>query len=139
MPKKYQFTIVIVAIIVLYLGWIYFSRWSDRRAYIKKMEAQREAQEQPISDFYGTGSVNIVMFYAPKPIISPGETAQLCYGVSTGTEKVRIEPPVENVYPAISNCVDVSPTDDTTYKLIAEDAAGKKKTAEVLIQVQKDS
>jgi hypothetical protein len=48
---------------------------------------------------------------------------------------VRIEPPVENVYPALTRCVQVSPRRDTEYKLVAEDGAGHTVSQSFVLKV----
>jgi hypothetical protein len=132
MRKAYRFTWMLAVLIVLYLGWVFYSRWSENRAFKVRVQELQESQESTISKTYG--ELKILGFYATPPIVGPGETAQLCYSV-TSAENVRIEPHVENVWPSFSRCVDVRPTENTTYKLIAEDADGKKVTAETTVEV----
>jgi hypothetical protein len=64
------------------------------------------------------------------------EHTTLCYGVNAAA-KVRIEPELPNIYPALSNCVDIAPTQTTTYKIIAEDKAGKSVDAQLEINVRR--
>jgi hypothetical protein len=72
-------------------------------------------------------------FYA-NPTIHRGERATICYGVNAA-ESVRIEPPVEQLHPAVSHCIQVSPLKDTDYKLIAQDHTGHIATQSLTIQV----
>ena len=132
MRKAYRFTWILVVLVAIYLGWTYYSRWSSNRAFKQRMEELQESQESTISKTYG--ELKILGFYATPPIVSPGEAAQLCYSV-TSAESVRIEPHVDHVWPSISRCVDVTPTENTTYKLIAEDAEGKMVSAETTVEV----
>jgi hypothetical protein len=67
--------------------------------------------------------VRVTQFYANPPAIPKGAKALLCYGVE-GATKVRIEPPVEKLAPSLSRCFEVTPTHNTEYKLIAENASG---------------
>ena len=73
-------------------------------------------------------------FYASPSTIQPGSHATLCYGVN-GAKTVRIEPPVEAVWPAVSRCLQVTPRKDTEYKLIAEDAAGHSVSRSFVLKV----
>ena len=98
------------------------------------MQDRKAAQNQPLSDIYGDGNVKILMFYSVPPSIRPGETAQVCYGVASA-ERVRIEPPVEDVWPSASRCVEVSPAESTVYRLIAEDTEGNSAMAETAVNV----
>jgi hypothetical protein len=53
-------------------------------------------------------------------------------------KSVKIEPPVGNVYPALNNCLSVSPEHDTKYTLTAEGADGHAATAEFTLAVKPD-
>jgi hypothetical protein len=135
MRTVFRFTWVIAAAVAIFLGWVFYSRWSDNRAYIRRFEERKAAQDRAVFEAYGEGRLTILGFYATPPVINKGKTAQLCYSVSNSV-KVRIEPPVENVWPSFGRCVDVTPKVDTVYRLIAEDSNGNKKTASVKIGVK---
>jgi hypothetical protein len=53
----------------------------------------------------------------------------------TGAQRVRMEPAIEELHPALSYCMQVSPAKDTEYKLIVQDAAGHTKTTSVTLRV----
>jgi hypothetical protein len=131
--RKYTL-MLLVAVAVIYLGWIYYSRWSANRAITQRIEEKRAAQDRAIIDAYGGGRFNIAGFYAVPALIRTGGKAQLCYSV-VNAATVRIEPPVDNVWPSLSRCVDVKPTSDTSYKLIARDSGGNTKTAVLTVRV----
>jgi len=63
------------------------------------------------------GPVRITNFYAYPEHPAPGEKTLLCYGVENATE-VRLEPPVDRVWPTLTRCVE-APARAATYKLIA--------------------
>ena len=48
-----------------------------------------------------------ISFYATPAVIRPGSRATFCYGVNDA-KKVRIEPPVENLSPSLSHCIEVT-------------------------------
>ena len=81
----------------------------------------------------GGDRLKILNFYAP-PAIRRGQQALICYGTNAA-ERVRIEPDVEQLHPAVSHCFQVSPVRDTEYKLIAEDRAGHIVTQSLAIKV----
>ncbi len=134
MRKVFGFTWVGITVMCIYIGWVFYSRWSDNRALIRSLEERKAAQDRAVVEAYGGGSLTILGFYATPTTIHPGKTAQLCYSVSNA-QSVRIEPPVENVWPSFSRCVEVTPRSDTAYKLIAEDSTGNAKTASVIVKV----
>lgn len=69
---------------------------------------------------YGT-SVKILHFYASPREIAPGEKSLVCYKVVNATA-VRLDPPVERVWPAVSRCFEVTPDKTTRYTFTAEGA-----------------
>ena len=122
--KLMPFLAVATLCAVLYDGWIFYGRWRDRREGArqeKEAEADRARKEL---DMLGGGGLRILNFYATPGEIKRGEHANLCYGVN-GAQSVRIEPLSEALHPAMSHCLQVSPTADTAYTLVAEDGKGQ--------------
>ena len=135
MRKAYSVTLVTASLVCVYLGWIYYLRWSENRAFVRRLAEPKEAQDRAIVDAYGGGRLTLLGFYATPATIRRGEKAQLCYGVSN-SKTVRIEPPIKNIWPSFSRCVEIAPESDTVYRLIAEDAAGHKLMATTTIKVR---
>jgi hypothetical protein len=52
-----------------------------------------------------------------------------------GAKTVRLEPPVEEVWPALNRCLQVSPARDTEYRLIAQDATGHAVSESFVLRV----
>jgi hypothetical protein len=125
MRKAHSVTLVTASPVCVYLGWIYYLRWSENRAFVRRLAEPKEAQDRAIVDAYGGGRLTLLGFYATPATIRRGEKSQLCYGVSN-SKTIRIEPPIKNIWPSLSRCVEVAPERDTVYRLIAEDAAGHK-------------
>jgi len=138
MRKVFRFTWLLVAVGCIYLGWVFYSRWSENHALTERLEehqaAQARAQASAMLKAYGGDRLTILAFYATPSGIRRGQKARLCYGVSN-SKSVRIEPPVENVWPSLSRCVEVSPRADTVYRLIAEDANGQVQTVSTRVTV----
>lgn len=78
--------------------------------------------------------VKITQFYTSQPALPRGESALLCYGVENASA-VRLTPPVETVWPALSRCFEVSPAQSTTFTLTAEDLAGKQVARDVVVKI----
>lgn len=133
MQKVFRFTWwILLAFACIYLGLVYYSRKSASRELIKDLEERKASQERAVVDAYGGQTLAILNFYANPATIRKGETTEICYSVPNA-ESVRIEPTVENVWPSLSRCVEVSPTSDTVYTLIAEDANGNTVTANTTV------
>ncbi len=135
MRKKLIFACVTVSAASLYLSWVYYSRWRDNQALIRRLEAPGEARSRAFVEAYGEGNIKILSFYAAPSIIRLGETAQLCYGVANA-DSVHIQPqPQADIWPSLSRCITVSPSKDTAYRLIAQDNRGNEKAAALTIAV----
>jgi hypothetical protein len=81
------------------------------------------------------GIVRILSFYSSAgQDVAAGSHTNLCYGVENA-KSVRIEPPIEDVYPAFSHCVSVEPKHDTTYRLIARGADGREVMESVSVKL----
>jgi cbb3-type cytochrome oxidase subunit 3 len=125
----------LIALILLYVGWVFYSRRQENREIEQRAAARRRADDQRTVDMLGGNRFDILSFYASPATIRRGDTAQLCYGVSNA-KSVRLEPQADAVWPSYSRCVQVSPERSTTYTLTADDGAGHSKTATVTIEVR---
>ncbi len=119
---------------VLWCGWVLL----QRRAAQREWEAQqyRMANPPPTPQFnqtYGGSDLKILNFYASRER-GAGQPWLLCYGV-LNAKSVRIEPPVAEVYPTVSKCVEARPEKETRYTLIAEDSAGHTASKSLLVPV----
>ena len=75
--------------------------------------------------------VKIVQFYAADRMIPKGAKGNLCYGVENAV-KLALDPPADEVYPAVSRCIGISPNKrKTTYTLTAWGADGAKEMKSV--------
>ncbi len=129
--------LLVLGVALVYLGWVFFSRWQDNREIEERAAARQRAKradDQRTVEMLGGNRFDILAFYASPGVIRRGDTAQLCYGVSNA-KSVRLEPQSDPVWPSYSRCVTVSPRKTTTYTLTAEDSEGHTKTATVLVQV----
>jgi hypothetical protein len=119
---------------MLYDGWIFYSRWRSVRegAQARRDEEARRARQT--LDLMGGTDFRIINFYAAPQAIRRGAQTKICFGVY-GARRVRIEPAVGDLHPAMSYCLQVAPRKYTEYKLIAEDGAGHTATASLVIKV----
>jgi hypothetical protein len=117
-----------------YDAWIFYSRWNDRRDAARARQAKVVRDARRTLEMVGGGDLKVVAFYASPAAIRRGEHASLCYGV-TGAKSVRLTPPVEDLHPALSHCLQVSPRADTHYELVAEDGAGHSASASLVLRV----
>jgi hypothetical protein len=126
---------VAAIIAVVYDGSIFYSRWNEARE-AQRAQARRQAQDaRRTLELLGGDRLKILDFYATPGAIRRGERATICYGVNAA-ESVRIEPPVDQLHPAVSHCLQVAPLHDTDYRLIAQDRAGHTATERLTIKVK---
>jgi hypothetical protein len=115
---------VVPAIALLWLVWVVLERQSAEFRMERERLASRAKAYQPFTGNDGK-TVKILQFYSTSGEVIEGKRGIVCYGVENA-KSVRLEPPVEDVYPAFSRCFWVEPKQDTTYKLIAEGFDGRQ-------------
>jgi hypothetical protein len=81
------------------------------------------------------GPVRILQFYASVGTLTPGDKAQLCYGVENA-RSIRIVPTLPGVYPAYIHCLEIVPEHTTHYTLQAEGYDGTVATRSFTLPVQ---
>ncbi|MGA3293075.1 MAG: hypothetical protein ABSE45_03725 [Candidatus Acidiferrales bacterium] len=124
------------AVVLGYLGWVFWSRAQETRAIEERAAAQRRAQDEQTVDAMGGNRFDILSFYATEGEIVRGGSSDLCYSTSNA-KTVTISPtPAGPVRPAYERCVSVSPRKTTTYALVATDGAGHTKSATATVVVQ---
>ncbi len=136
-PFLYSWTALAIGVLVV--GWILFSRWLENRnietrAKEERTEKQQE-QDRIALDQLGGKELAIQNFYATPGVVRRGETVQLCYGVANA-KTVKLEPQSNPVWPSYSRCVDVTPTKSTTYTLTIADDAGNTRTQSLEVKVR---
>ncbi len=130
-----RYSWLVVGVALLYVGWVFLSRWQENREIEQRAQSEKRVEEQRTVEMLGGKRFEILHFYASPGVIRRGETTLLCYGVSNA-QSVRLEPQTSAVWPSYSRCVTVSPKKSTTYTLTAADSAGSVKTATVLVEVR---
>ena len=128
-----------LAIALLAVGGILFSRWQENRGIEKRAKEERtqrqQEQDRITLEQLGGKELAIQNFYATPGVIRRGETVQLCYGVANA-KTVKLEPQANPVWPSYSRCVNVTPTKTITYTLTISDAAGNTKTMSLEVKVR---
>jgi hypothetical protein len=132
--RALPYVTVFVGIAALYDGWVFYSRWkSGQDAERERQQAEADRARKTI-EMLGGDQLKILSFYASPPLIHPGGQSLICFGVNAA-KSVRIDPPVQELHPAVSRCFQVSPRRNTEYKLTAEDGAGHTVTQSLAIRV----
>src|SRR4051794_21418926 len=112
---------VALAVVLAQLGWTWLQR-HDADLRLRRWLDGRRSHSVSVPD---NGAVRIDQFYARAAEILDGENDVICYGVRNANT-VRLEPPVENLTPALVRCFWVEPRQDTTYRLVAQGPYGAR-------------
>ena len=117
-----------VLISLLYTGWVFWQRHNEAN-----QPPPARVERDPLAAYGKT--LKIVQFYTGTGEIPAGGKALLCYGVVNATA-VRLDPPVESVWPAVSRCFNVKPSRTTRYTLTAEgaDHASVSESLEIVVK-----
>jgi hypothetical protein len=128
-------SVVVFALALIYVGWVFLSRWQQDRAIEDRAAAEKRTQAQQTFEGMGGERFDILAFYASPGVVNHGDSTTLCYGVSNA-KTVTLEPQSNAVWPSYERCVNVSPRKTTTYTLTAADAAGHTKSSTVTVEVR---
>jgi hypothetical protein len=125
---------VVILVAAIYDGWIFYSRWSSRRALEQERISAEADRDRKTVEALGGDQLKILNFYASPASIRVGAQSLICFGVNAA-KNVRIDPPVAELHPALSRCFQVAPQHDTEYTLTADDGAGHSVKETLRIQV----
>ena len=131
------FTTVALVIALVYVGWIFFSRWQANRnvAAVRREKTQREAAaDQRVLQQLGGNELKILSFSAEPGVVRPGGRVLFCYGVLNAAS-VHIDPHMEDLAPALSQCFYGHPRRTTDYTITAQNKAGHSVSARLLVRV----
>ena len=115
-----------------------FLAWQlAKTGYLLKNKKDPPPRHESLDWVDPTKGLKIIMFYAAEGAILEGDSVIICYGVANA-KSVRIDPPIDRIWPSINHCISDSPLRDTRYTLTAEDANGRQATESFLVSVLPD-
>ena len=128
LKSPYVYSSLAILVVALYVGYVLLSRHEssrqlEKQVSAKQLESRREADRRTI-DQLGGSELSIRGLYVSPEVVGLGEAAQLCYDVANA-KMVTLDPPVAEVWPSHSRCIDLKIKKTTTYTLTITDAAGK--------------
>jgi hypothetical protein len=127
--------IAILAPPLIWLGWVFAWR-AYTTAHYSRHAAPAENPE--FARTYFGSDLRILQFYAREASVTEGGKTVLCYGV-VNAKSVRLDPPVDDVYPAINRCIEAAPGRQTQYTLTAEGEDGRVVSASLILGVTADA
>jgi hypothetical protein len=126
---------VFILLAALYTGWTFYSRRNATVEFRRAAEAREIERARKDVELNGGSQLKITMLYASAGAVRRGHPVQICYGV-VNAKNLSFDPPIPDVWPSMSRCVDVSPKKSTTYTLNADDGAGHSDKAQISVQVK---
>jgi hypothetical protein len=136
-PILYSSILLLAA--AMYAGFVAIGRYQSKRDFEQRTAAEqaekRLAGDRLAIEQLGGSELTIRTFYVSPSEIRPGESAQLCYDVANA-KTVTLEPPVAEVWPSHSRCIEVKVKKSTTYTLTIADPSGQRASQSVELKVR---
>jgi hypothetical protein len=134
----YRIFVVVTAVAMAYVGWVFVSRALSTARWARQRQAPESSKAAAeFARIYGGTDVKILQFYAREGSVVEGGKSVICYGV-VNAKSVRIEPPIEGVSPALNRCVEVSGARETRFTLTAEGDDGRSVSESFVLGVHAD-
>lgn len=135
MPRRLiLYTFIPVVLAAGYVAWTLWSRQHENDRLDRQRAIDEGKRAADVVQMYGGDELKILGFYASPAVIRGGEKALLCYGVNNAAT-VAIDPPVGEIAPSLSRCMEVRPSSTTTYNFTASDAHGRQLSQSVQLRV----
>ncbi len=133
------YTSLLLLFVAVYVGVVILTRYEskrkfERRAVQEQAEKRREDDLRAIEQLGGS-ELSIRSLYVSPTVVRPDEPAQLCYDVANA-KTVTLDPPVAEVWPSHSRCIDLKIKKSTTFTLSIADASGKTVTQSVELKLR---
>ncbi|MGZ4789673.1 MAG: hypothetical protein ACXVZX_14240, partial [Terriglobales bacterium] len=80
--KLLPFTTVGVILAAIYVGYVFYSRWSESREAQEQARQHEIAEAQKTVNAYGGGHVKVLNFTIGPSLVRRGDKVTICYGVS---------------------------------------------------------
>ncbi len=113
---------VVLGVVLLRMGFVYFQGPALPAA------PKFKAPPAGVPAEYLSPHLRILMFYSAEAAPEMGKPATVCYGV-TNAESVKLDPPLAEVAPSISNCVEVTVHQPRMLTLTATGKEGEQAVA----------
>lgn len=133
--KLLPYSTVATILALLYVGWVFYARWNERREAQHAAEQKAAEEARKTYELYGSGQLKIMLFYASPGVVSRGQGTQLCYSVSNASS-AKIDQGVGDIKPSIGRCLPIKPAHSTSYTLTALDGRGHEATQTVDVEVR---
>ena len=122
---------------ILFVGWTFLSRSMSPVRHPVRDDNRQSAAAAEFDRLYGGTDVRILNFYSRDASVVEGGTSLLCYGV-VNAKSVRIDPPVQEVSPSISRCVEIPGERAVRYTLTAQGFDGRMVSESFLLGTHPD-
>lgn len=139
LKNPFLYSSLFLLVVAVTVAYILLSRYESNRQIDKRIRGQesqiRLQDDRRAIEQLGGSEFAIRGFYISPPVIRHGESADLCYDVDNA-KTVTLDPPVAEVWPSHTRCLQLTPKKTTTYTLTISDASGKSISQSVELQVR---
>lgn len=130
---------MLILFVAAFVFYTMLERYLSKRAFedrhARQQAAKQLADDRAAIQQLGGSELGIRSLYLSPSLIHPGQSAQLCYDVANA-KSVTLDPPVAEVWPSHSRCIDIKEKKPTTFTLTITDATGKTISQSVDLKVQ---
>jgi len=113
---------IIVGVVLLRAGFVYF------QGPARPAAVNLETPSVWVPDEYMSPHLRILMFYSAQAVPKLGRPSTVCYGV-TNAVSLKLDPPLADIKPSISNCVEVTVNHPQMLTLTATGKEGEQAVA----------
>ena len=137
--RPFFYSGLLILAVAVFVSYTMLERYLSRRAFDDRIARQDAANRQDADrraiEQLGGSELAIRGLYLSPSTIHSGEAAQLCYDVANA-KTVTLDPPVGEVWPSHSRCVEFKLKKSATLTLTIADASGKTVSQSVELTVK---
>ena len=139
LKNPYLYSGLLIAFVAALVLYVMAERYLSSRAFDDRVAREQEARsledDRRAVQQLGGNELAIRGLYLTPDTIRRGESAQLCYDVANA-KTVTLDPPVAEVWPSHSRCIELKLKKSATFTLAIADASGKTLSQSVELKIK---
>ena len=139
LKNPYLYSGLLIGFVASLVLYVMAERYLSSRAFDDRVAREQEARsledDRRAVQQLGGSELAIRGLYITPDTIRPGESAQLCYDVANA-KTITLDPPVAEVWPSHSRCIELKLKKSATFTLAIADASGKTLSQSVELKIK---
>ena len=139
LKNPYLYSGLLIGFVAALVLYVMAERYLSSRAFDDRVAREQEARsledDRRAVQQLGGSELAIRGLYIAPDTIRRGESAQLCYDVANA-KTVTLDPPVAEVWPSHSRCIELKLKKSATFTLTIADASGKTLSQSVELKIK---